>query len=149
MITRIAGSVSWRGLLLTAVGALCLAQLVLWTRPAGREAAAHHADCAPWDRAASEGVATLISDTSAAAELRLDEALLQLRRARKSCRSGAIALARHDYASLLQAFPTSTGSLRANTDTAQGQTAMPVTSVNDTPESARRSPSSADTGSAR
>ena len=149
MIIRIPGLVSWRGLLLAAVVALCFAQLVPWTRSAGREAAAHQADCAAWDRVASEGIATLISDTSAAAELRLDEAILQLRRARKSCRAGAIALARHDYASLHRAFPTSIGSLRGNTDTAQGQTPMPVTSVSDTPEGARRSPSSADTGSAR
>src|SRR5262245_26038874 len=102
MITRLPGSVSRRGLLLAAVVALCLAQLVSWTRSGGREVAAHQGDCAAWDRAASEGIATLISDASAAAELRLDEAILQLRRARKSCRSGAIALARHDYASLHQ-----------------------------------------------
>ena len=149
MIIHIPGLVSWRGLLLAAVVALCLTQLVPWTRSAGREAAAHQADCAPWDRVASEGIATLISDTSAAAELRLDEAILQLRRARKSCRSGAIALARHDYASLHQAFPTSTGSIRANTDTAHRQGAMPIMSVSDVPEAGRRSRPSADSGSPR
>jgi hypothetical protein len=143
------GLISWRGLLLGTFVALCLAQLVPWTRSADREAAAAQPDCAAWDRVASEGIATLISDTSAAAELRLDEAILQLRRARKSCRSGAIALARHDYASLHQTFPTSTGSVRPNTGTAHGQTALPVTSVNDAPEGASRSHLSADTGSAR
>jgi hypothetical protein len=151
MITRMPGLISWRGLSLAAVVALCLAQLAPWTRSAGRDAAAHQPDCAVWDRAASEGIATLISDTSAATESRLDEAILQLRRARKSCRSGAIALARHDYASLHQTFPTSTGPLRANSDTAHGHTALPVTSVSDPLEGAgaRRSRSSADTGSAR
>jgi hypothetical protein len=149
MITHMPGLLSWRALLLTAVVALGLAQLVSWTRPAGREVAARQPDCAAWDRAASEGIAMLISDTSAAAELRLDEAILQLRRARKSCRSGAIALARHDYASLHQAFPTSTGSIRANTDTAHRQGAMPIMSVSDVPEAGRRSRPSADSGSPR
>jgi len=149
MIIHIPGLVSWRGLLLAAVVALCFAQLVPWTTSAGRETAAHQLDCAAWDRVASEGIATLLSDTSAAAELRLDEAILQLRRARKSCRSGAIALARHDYASLHEAFPVFTGSIRANTDTVDGQTAMPVTSASDAPEGARPSRPSADTGSAR
>jgi hypothetical protein len=148
MITRNPGLVSWRGLLLAAVGALCLVQLVPWTRSAGREAAARQPDCAAWDRAASEGIATLIADTSAVAELRLDEAILQLRRARKSCRSGAIALAGHDYASLHQAFPTSTGSVRPNAGTAHGQTDRPITSVSDAPEGGRSRPP-ADTGSAR
>ena len=104
--------VSWRGLLLVGVIALGLAQLTPWTRSAGREAAAPRPDCAIWDRAASEGIAALVSDSSAAAQLRLDEAILQLRRARKNCRSGAIALAGHDYASLHQAFPVF-GSIRA------------------------------------
>jgi len=63
-------------------------------------------------REASQGIATLISDSSAAAELRLDEALRQLRRARKNCRAGAITLAGHDYASLHQTFPIYTGSIQ-------------------------------------
>lgn len=104
--------VSWRGLLLIGLIALGLAQFTPWTTSVGREAKPRP-DCAIWDRAASEGIAALISDTSAAAELRVDEAILQLRRARKNCRSGAIALAGHDYTSLHQAFPVSTGSIRA------------------------------------
>ncbi len=148
MMPRMTELVSWRGLMVVAVFAFGILQLVPWMRSSGREAAAQQSDCVAWDRAASEGIATLISDTSAAAELRLDEAILQLRRARKSCRSGAIALARHDYASLHQAFPMPTGSIRANTGTARGQTARPVTSVSDAPEGGRsRSP--ANTGSAR
>jgi hypothetical protein len=149
MITRMPRLMSWRGLLLAAVATLCLAQLVSWTRSAGRELAVHPPDCAAWDRAASEGIATLISDTRAAAELRLDEAILQLRRARKSCRAGATALARRDYASLHQTFPTSTGSVRVSTDTALGQITPSVTPVRDAPEGGRRLRAPADTGSER
>jgi hypothetical protein len=126
MITHMAGLASWRGLLLGAAAAVCLTQLVSWTRSADRDAAHYQPDCAGWDRAASDGIAMLISDTSAAAELRLDEAILQLRRARRSCRSGATALARHDYVSLHRAFPVSTGSIRANKDSARGETGAPA-----------------------
>jgi hypothetical protein len=75
--------------------------------------AAIRTNCEAWDREASEGIAAIISDNSAAAELRLDQAILQLRRARKNCRAGFAAVARHDYASLHQAFPSATGSIRA------------------------------------
>jgi hypothetical protein len=71
-------------------------------------------NCDAWDRAASEGIAAIVSDRSIAAELRLDEAILQLRRARKNCRAGSIALAGHDYASLHRTFPNSTASIRPN-----------------------------------
>jgi hypothetical protein len=107
------GLVSWRGLLLAGIIVLGLAQLAPWTRSVGREPPAPRPDCAAWDRAASEGIAVLVSDNSAAAELRLDEAILQLRRARKHCRSGSIDMAGRDYRSLHQAFPGSTGSARA------------------------------------
>ena len=83
MMPRMTELVSWRGLMVVAVFAFGILQLVPWMRSSGREAAAQQSDCVDWDRAASEGIATLISDTSAAAELRLDEAILQLRRARK------------------------------------------------------------------
>ena len=83
MMPRMTELVSWRGLMVVAVFAFGILQLVPWMRSSGREAAAQQSDCVAWDRAASEGIATLISDTSAAAELRLDEAILQLRRARK------------------------------------------------------------------
>jgi hypothetical protein len=84
--------------------------------------AALRTDCDAWDRAASEGIAAIIADRSIAAELRLDEAILQLRRARKNCRAGSIALAGHDYASLHQTFPTSTGSVRATSRHAAEET---------------------------
>ena len=147
MMPRMTELVSWRGLMVVAVFAFGILQLVPWMRSSGREAAAQQSDCVAWDRAASEGIATLISDTSAAAELRLDEAILQLRRARKSCRSGAIALARNDYASLHQAFPISTGSIQ--TGKANGPEAIPAMSVSNAPETGRRSRPLLDTGSAQ
>src|SRR3981081_3989178 len=82
---------SWSAWLLAAVMALGLLHwgTKSWgVKPAtlaGTEAALR-ASCDAWDRAASEGIAAIISDTSAAAELRFDEAILQLRRARKNCR---------------------------------------------------------------
>jgi len=137
---------SWRGLLLVGVIALALSQLAP-SKSVSHQEAAPQANCEAWDRAASEGIATLISDTSAVAELRLDEAILQLRRARKSCRSGAIALARNDYASLHQAFPISTGSIQ--TGKANGPEAIPAMSVSNAPETGRRSRPLLDTGSAQ
>ena len=103
---------SWRGLLLVGVIALALSQ-VGPSKSVSRQEAAAQANCEAWDRAASEGIAALIPDNRAASELRLDEAILQLRRARKNCRSGSIDLAGHDYTSLHQTYPVSTGSIRA------------------------------------
>ena len=59
-------------------------------------------DCESWDRTASAHVATLVSDVSGAAELRLEEAIAQLRRARKHCRAGSGGVARADYLALEQ-----------------------------------------------
>ena len=63
------------------------------------------AQCAAWDRRANEGIANLTVDGSARAEWMLDQALLQLRRARKYCDAGAIQVAYHDYTSLHRRFP--------------------------------------------
>ena len=70
--------------------------------------------CAAWDQEASGGIARLLLDTSAKSEWELDQALLQLRRARKHCRSGAVQVAYHDYASLHRGFPLITGSVSAS-----------------------------------
>lgn len=61
-------------------------------------------DCAAWDLDASANIAALISNVSAVAEIRLDEAMLQLRRARRYCRAGRTEVARNDYASLQRAL---------------------------------------------
>ena len=112
MVEIIMALMSWRALLLVGVIALGLVQLTSWARTGSQQKPAVATNCEAWDREASQGIATLISDSSAAAELRLDEALRQLRRARKNCRAGAITLAGHDYESLHQTFPISTGSIR-------------------------------------
>jgi len=97
-------------------GGMIALGLLFWgtrtTAVVGGRDAAFQANCETWDREASEGIAAIIPDRSAAAELRLDEAVLQLRRARKNCRAGFAATARHDYASLHQTFPSATGSIR-------------------------------------
>jgi hypothetical protein len=103
---------SWRALLLAGVAALGLVQLTPWAGTGSQPKPAVSTNCETWDREASQGIATLIYDNSPAAELRLDEALLQLRRARKNCRAGSITLAGHDYTSLHQTFPVSTGSIQ-------------------------------------
>lgn len=104
-------TLAWCGLLLLGIAGFVLTQA--WSRSPNRADIEARPNCAAWDREASEGIAALISDTSAAAELRLDEAILQLRRARKNCRAGFIELAGHDYTSLHRAFPFSTASTRA------------------------------------
>lgn len=70
-----------------------------------RRSATAAADCGAWDQAASQRVATLISDDTAAADFRLDAALAQLRRARKYCRSGFATVAESDYRALERAIP--------------------------------------------
>jgi hypothetical protein len=104
--------ISWRAMLLIAVAVVGLLQLMPWIGATSESKPVLSASCAAWDREASEGIAALLPDGSAAAELRLDEAILQLRRARRLCRAGAPKLAEHDYASLQRSFPAITGSIR-------------------------------------
>jgi hypothetical protein len=111
---------SWRGLLCVGLIALALSQPGP-PRSVSRQEAASQQNCEAWDRAASEGIAAIIPDNRAASELRLDEAILQLRRARKNCRSGSIDLAGRDYTALHRTYPASTGSIRASShDVAAG-----------------------------
>lgn len=88
---------------------LCIAggSLLLATRThhAETELAAPTVDCSALDQLAAARVATLIPDQSAHGELRLDEALAQLRRARRFCRSGYSAIAEKDYRALERAIP--------------------------------------------
>jgi hypothetical protein len=69
-------------------------------------------DCELWDQGAVEAITPLLYGNSAKTDLQLNEALTHLRRARSYCRSGSVAVARNDYASLLHAFPMATGSTR-------------------------------------
>jgi hypothetical protein len=105
---------SWRVLMLVGVAAIGLVQLGALARKPGTGQVAGPADCAAWDREASQGIAALISDNSPAAELRLDEAIQQLRRARRNCRAGSVAVAGHDYASLRRSFPITSGSVKVH-----------------------------------
>jgi hypothetical protein len=93
-----------RVLPLLLIGSGCLLLAIPENRTAPKAAVAQ-ADCSRWDRAASLRVASLVGDESAAAQLRLDEALMQLRRARQFCRSGFFAVAESDYRSLERAIP--------------------------------------------
>lgn len=81
------------------------ALLAIQAKHAAPQLAMATTDCSAWDRAASQRVAGLVGDESAAAQLRLDEALMQLRRARKFCRSGFVAVAESDYRALARALP--------------------------------------------
>jgi hypothetical protein len=74
------------------------------------------ANCKAWDEEAASGISALLPDSSGAAEIKLNEALAQLRRARLYCRSGSVSVARHDYESLHRAFPVATGSIRKSPD---------------------------------
>jgi hypothetical protein len=61
--------------------------------------------CRAWDRDTSIAIALLVPDDSDIAEARLDDALYQLRRARKNCRAGRLDLARQDYDILRRTHP--------------------------------------------
>jgi hypothetical protein len=69
------------------------------------------ADCQSWDRAAVEGLIPLMYQVTAAAELKLNEGISQLRRARQYCKEDFVAVARSDYTVLHKAFPVLTGAI--------------------------------------
>jgi hypothetical protein len=96
---------SWRRTLASALVAAGLMQLA-WTAFAsrGREVPLDPV-CAAWDRQASFGIALLVPQTATLDETRLDDALYQLRRARKNCRVGWLEAARQDYMALQAAYP--------------------------------------------
>jgi hypothetical protein len=105
----------------TAMGAILIAGVAgLWTASTYQSpqkatvSLSAQPMCAAWDQEASGGIAQLLLDTSAKSEWKLDQALLQSRRARKHCRSGAMQVAYHDYASLHRGFPLVTGSVSAS-----------------------------------
>ena len=75
-------------------------------------AEAEQASCETWDHEAIKGISALLHANSTAADVKLNEALAQLRRARMYCRPGSMNLARNDYDALHRAFPTATGSNR-------------------------------------
>jgi hypothetical protein len=91
---------SWRVLMVIAVFGVGLAQLIPWLEPRAAQASSPTLNCEALDRQASVAVSALVLDSSGRGELRLDEALMQLRRARKNCRAGFNAVAVNDYVGL-------------------------------------------------
>jgi hypothetical protein len=103
--TRCAGGRLKRTMLMLSLLLIGGGLLAIQANRTAPNAAVAKVDCSRWDRAASVRVAALVGDESAAAQLRLDEALMQLRRARQMCRSGFFAVAESDYRSLERAIP--------------------------------------------
>jgi hypothetical protein len=63
-------------------------------------------ECAMLDRKASTRVAAILTDDSAGGDLRLDDAIAQLRLARSHCRAGHDEVARADYEALDRLSPS-------------------------------------------
>jgi hypothetical protein len=95
----------WRRLLLALLALLGVGQVGYWAMAAGGVDKALDPACAAWDRAASLGIAALVPDPAPLAQSRLDEALLQLRRARQNCRAGWLGVARAEYQQLRDSYP--------------------------------------------
>lgn len=111
-----------------AVIAFCIAVAGsnYWKRSAPKTGTLH-VDCTEWDQAVRAGFVALIADDSARADLRVDEALAQLRRARKYCRSGHIDVARRDYQALERSL---TGNVNtARSDSSAREALVPTGSI--------------------
>ena len=95
---------------------LGMAALSFFDTPKNRTVSADRlepADCKAWDQEAVEGITPLLYDDRAVTNLKLDEAMMQLRRARANCKAGSLAVAKKDYASLHRAFPIGIGPIRS------------------------------------
>lgn len=91
---------NWRALMVIAVFGVGIAQLLPLMRPHAVRANSRTLNCESYDAGASAAVAALMFDSSGRGELRMDEALMQLRRARKNCRAGFDETAVNDYLGL-------------------------------------------------
>lgn len=90
--------------------------IIAYLPPSGRTVSAGVLEptaCGLWDHKAVEGITPLLYEDSAVADLKLNEAFTQLRRARSYCKAGWVAVAKQDYESLHRSFPVVTGSIRA------------------------------------
>jgi hypothetical protein len=125
LVARCRRLISWRAMLLAAVAIMGLLQLTPWIGATSQSKPSMSASCEPWDREASQAIAGLLPDTSAAAAQRLDDAILQLRRARKLCGAGALILAEHEYASLQRALARSIGWIGSEAAQARGRLTLP------------------------
>jgi hypothetical protein len=98
--------------MMVAVFGVGLARLIPWMAPRAIHASSPTLNCEALDRQASVAVSGLVSDSSGRGELRLDEALMQLRRARKYCRAGFNSVAVSDYVGLSRSsFDDTTASI--------------------------------------
>jgi len=70
-----------------------------------------HPICAQWDGKAADAVARLLHETSDAALRQAGDALFRLRRARRNCRAGWLALSCRDYHAIVR--PQDRGSNQA------------------------------------
>ena len=110
--TLVSALLTWRMLMVVAVFGVGLAQFIPWTKPRAIQANSATPNCEALDRQASVAVSALVLDSSGRGELRLDEALMQLRRARKNCRAGFNAVAVNDYVGLSRSsFDDTTASI--------------------------------------
>ena len=102
---------------LLVIAALTIVAIVganlLGSRSDSAVVARNVSDCSGLDRDATGALIPLLHEDSAAAEWKLDQALQQLRRARRHCRGGSFEVASHHYNSLIQASPILTGSAAA------------------------------------
>ena len=96
---------TWKGMLLSAFAVAALLYANQWLFAAATVEPPLAPQCRTWDRDSSLGIALLVPDDSDIAEVRLDDALYQLRRARKNCRAGRLDLAGQDYDVLQRAHP--------------------------------------------
>jgi hypothetical protein len=89
-----------RPLLLAALAALFLAVLMLGEIP--RETAMLDPRCDTWDETANAALGAAIAARNRIPDSQLGDAVFRLRRARRNCKAGWLALAQSDYEALLE-----------------------------------------------
>jgi len=88
---------SWQRRLVLAIAAIALIPFAYAFYSAGEVEPLLAEACVSWDRDSTAGISRLLADSTSAGEARFAQALHWLRRARRSCRAGAVELAREDY----------------------------------------------------
>jgi hypothetical protein len=88
---------SWQRRLVLAVAVIALIPFAYAFYSSGEVEPLLAAACVSWDRDATADISRLLADSTSAGEARLAQALHRLRRARRSCRAGAVEPAREDY----------------------------------------------------
>jgi hypothetical protein len=96
---------TWQRTLLTLLIAAGILHLAYWMSAAQAPEQPLDATCAAMDHEASVGIALLVSEPTAIAEAKLDEALNRLKRARRNCRAGWTTMSSQDYRILQESYP--------------------------------------------